>query len=517
MGRPSVTRALVVEGFLSRLSFGLLTFALPLYGRQLGLSIVEIGLLSSLAQTVSLILKPVMGGLADRWGLRRSLVGALVIRSLLCLAYALTTVPWQLFSVRGAHGVSDSLRDPAVHALIAENGGKRSIASAFAWYQTAKTAAGSVGKSVAGVLLAMAGGFGLTFGVAFALSLLPVVAVLCLVPRDASSTRADSMPLARPVPVKASPPATLPRGSRGAAASTPGVLSFAGLGFLVAGTSSMLTSLFPIIATEYAGLSTAQAGLLYLVTPALALTGPIWGWVADRVSRPAVLSFRSVANVLSAFVYLVSPTLAGVWVGKSLDDLGKAAFRPAWGSLMAEVSGRDRRHRARVMGFLTSGEDAGDIVAPVLAGLLWSVWGVPALLMGRMLVAGVTEVYAIGLERRQRKVACATGRRSRVVTEIREGLGGRWLVRSGKSGHVWDLDAGTYMRMPSSASQSFQYDGVPHRITMVESWPRLGQRSFVWFEDPDDPARREHYRVSSPIQSIEGLPADSDPSPARPA
>ena len=171
----------------------------------------------------------------------------------------------------------------------------------------------------------------------------------------------------------------------------------------------MLTSLFPIIATEYAGLSTAEAGLLYLVTPALALTGPIWGWVADRLSRSAVLSFRSIANVLSALVYLVSPTLAGVWVGKSMDDLGKAAFRPAWGSLMAEVSGRDRKNRARVMGYLTSGEDAGDIVAPVLAGLLWSVWGVPALLVGRMLVAGVTEVYAIGLERRQRQVSPRTG------------------------------------------------------------------------------------------------------------
>jgi MFS family permease len=168
------------------------------------------------------------------------------------------------------------------------------------------------------------------------------------------------------------------------------------------------------------------------VTPALALTGPLWGWVADRLSRSAVLSFRSVANVLSALAYLVSPTLAGVWVGKGLDDLGKAAFRPAWGSLMAEVSGRDRRHRARVMGFLTAGEDAGDIVAPVLAGLLWSVWGIPALLVGRMLVACVTEVYAIGLERRQRNAARATARRSTVSTEIREGSGGRRLVRSDK-------------------------------------------------------------------------------------
>jgi MFS family permease len=396
--RPRAAGALILEGFLSRLSFGLLTFALPLYGRRLGLSIAEIGLLSSFAGIVSLLLKPFLGGLGDRWGLRRSLVIALGIRSALCLAYAVTTVPWQLFTVRGAHGVSDSLRDPAVHALIAENGGKRSMAATFAWYQTAKTAAGSVGKSVAGVLLATAGGFTLTFSTAFALSLLPTVLVLWLVPAAV-----------RPLSPGAAGAERAARDSDPAAPVEPAgqlsVLAFAGLGLLVAGTSAMLTSLFPIIATEYAGLTTAQAGLLYLVTPALAFTGPLWGWLSDRVSRALVLSFRSVANILSALTYLVFPTLAGVWVGKSLDDLGKAAFRPAWGSLMADVSGRDRAHRSRIMGYLTAGEDAGDISGPVLAGLLWSVWGVPALLLGRVAVACLTEVYAIGLERRQRRLA----------------------------------------------------------------------------------------------------------------
>jgi hypothetical protein len=126
-----------------------------------------------------------------------------------------------------------------------------------------------------------------------------------------------------------------------------------------------------------------------------------------------------------------------------------------------------------------------------------------------MLVAAVTEVYAIALERRQRNVTRALDRVTQVVTEIREGLGGRWLVRSRKSRHVWDLDAGTYMRVPGSASRSFRSDGVARRITMVECWPRVGQRSFVWFDDPDDPAGREHYRVSAPIESIERLPARS--------
>jgi predicted MFS family arabinose efflux permease len=275
------------------------------------------------------------------------------------------------------------------------------MASTFAWYQTAKTTAGSVGKSVAGLLLATAGGFGLTFGTAFMLSVLPVVAVLLLVPKDARRGPSDEVAQ----PAEESRRARSTRGPKaageGATKGRPGLASYAGLGFLVSGTSSMLTTLFPIIATEYAGLSTAEAGLIYLVTPALAFTGPIWGWIADRFSRSLVLSFRSMANIGSAAAYLVSPSVAGIWVGKSLDDLGKAAFRPAWGSLMAEVSERDPRRRARVMGYLTAGEDAGDLCAPVLAGLIWTAWGVPVLLGARIVAACVTEVYAVRLDRRQ--------------------------------------------------------------------------------------------------------------------
>ena len=387
MRRPGPLAALVCEGFTSRLAFGLLSFALPLYGRSLGLSVAAIAVLVSLQPVVAIVLKPVLGRSADRMGLRRGLLVGLVLRSVISLGYMLATVPWQLYAVRGVHGASDAVRDPAVNALIAENGGEKAVASAFAWYQTAKTTAGAAGTSIAGVLLTWGGGgFDLTFAAAFALSLLPALPVLLLVPRDS----------AQPHPIRA---AETPAAPADAAPSTgrPPVVRYAGLGFLVSGTSSMLTSLFPILATEYAHLTPAQAGALYLVTPALAFTGPIWGRLADRVSRSLVLAVRSVANAGSALVYLLAPNLVGLWLGKSIDDLGKAAFRPAWGSLMADVASQDRRTRARTMAYLTAAEDAGGVVAPVLAGLLWTGFGVPAALLGRVGLALIAEAYAIRL------------------------------------------------------------------------------------------------------------------------
>jgi MFS family permease len=384
---PRITRAnpalvaIVAEGFLSRLSFGLISFALPLYAYQeFGLSLTAIGVLLSLNLVVAIALKPFMGSLADRIGMKPSLTGAIAIRSFVSLLLALAAAPWQLFAIRGVHGVSISLRDPAAGVLLAEAGGKKAVASAFAWYQTAKSVAGNVGKASAGIFLTLtASNFSLLFLIAFALSALPILVVARF--------------------VRGLPAEEEPEPQEEETAPAPAVLPFAGLGFMISGTAYMLANLFPIFAVEYAGLTEAQTGAIYLVSIAAMLFTPVFGWLSDNVSRRLVLSLRGAANVLSSVIYLVAPNFAGMATGRAVDDLGKAAFRPAWGALMAHVAGLDRRRRARTMGSLSAGEDAGEVAGPVLAGFLWSTWGVPALLGVRIALAAVTEIYALALTR----------------------------------------------------------------------------------------------------------------------
>jgi MFS family permease len=389
--------ALVAEGFLSRLAFGMVGVTLPLYASALGLSLTQLAALTTVSSVVALVLKPGMGRLADRYGLKRNLTIAIAVRSVLCLAYAVTAAPWQLYGVRAGSGLADSMRDPAVDALIAEHGGKKAVASTFAWYQTAKTAAGSVARGAAlFVLYATGNRFGLVFAIAFTLSVLPLVVVALFV-REPDRRTQDSVVRPAPAPAAAAPAATAPAAATSRSdvrSAKPKVLRFAGLGFLVGGSAAMLGNLFPVIATEYAGLSTAQLGTLYLVTPLLAATGPVFGWLADHVDSRLVLSVRSVANVASSLLYLV-PGFNTFFAGKALDDLGKAAFSPAWGSVMAHVSKADRANRARIMSKISVGEDAADIAAPLMAALLADVWGIAALLLARGAVAVVAEVYAV--------------------------------------------------------------------------------------------------------------------------
>jgi MFS family permease len=377
--------AMVAEGFLSRLSFGIVSFALPLYALELGLGLTGIGVLLSLNLMVAIVLKPAAGWVADRAGLKLSLTAAIAFRSAVTVLLAVAAVPWQLFAARSLHGVSIAMRDPAVNALIAEGASKERIASAFAWYQTAKSVAGSLGKVLAGLAIAVtASSWSLVFGLAFLLSALPAYVVVRYVRepnrglvRAGQDERVEQEP---------------PRRRRG-------VMRFAGVGFAISGTGHMLSTMFPVLAVEYAGLSAAQAGLLYSVSAVVALSGPAFGWLSDNVSRRLVLQLRGAANVLSSALYLVAPGLAGFAVGKAVDDAGKAAFRPAWGALMAHVSSFDRRRRAQLMGYMSAGEDAGEMAGPVLAGLLWGVFGAPALLVARMGLALGAEAYTWAMTR----------------------------------------------------------------------------------------------------------------------
>lgn len=396
--------ALVAEGSFSRLSFGIISFVLPLYAYRLGLGIGAIGALLGFNLVVAMLLKVPMGRLADRYGYRGVLVAAIVLRSVVSLLLVFAVAPWQLFAIRGVHGVSIALRDPASAALVAEHGGTERVASSFAWYQTGKSVAGSLGKGAGGVLLGVSGSdAGVAFLVAFALSVLPLWVVV-------RHLRGAAGPADRtPAPTRAAAPGRVPLNASAAVTSrepteAPSLraptLAAATFGLLVTGTAYMMANLVPVLAVQHAGLSESQTGLIFWLAAGVTLTGPAFGWLADHVSHRLVLNVRGAANVVSSALYWVAPGFAGFAGAKLTDDLGKAAFKPAWGALMARVAALDPRRRARAMSIVSLGEDAGEVIGPVVAGLLWSTWGIGALFGVRIALAVGTEVYALGLERR---------------------------------------------------------------------------------------------------------------------
>jgi hypothetical protein len=82
---------------------------------------------------------------------------------------------------------------------------------------------------------------------------------------------------------------------------------------------------------------------------------------------------------------------------------------------------------------------------------------------------------------------------------------GRWLVETFGSAHEFDLNNWLYLRRPGPGRRQFPHDAQAVLLTKVERWPVVGQEFIIWFDDPDQPERLVHWRVSSTVRRISRL------------
>lgn len=148
-----VVLALMAEAFLSRVSGGLVKTAVPLYALLVfGLDITAIMGLVLIQNVVPLLLRPVFGTLADKYGKKRVFMISLGIRSAVGILYAVATLPL-LFLISLIRGLADSAKGPSASAMIADNTDEKNIAKAYSLYTTTKSTSGGIGEAVAAFLL----------------------------------------------------------------------------------------------------------------------------------------------------------------------------------------------------------------------------------------------------------------------------------------------------------------------------------------------------------------------------
>lgn len=378
--------SLYLEGFLSRLGFGVITFTLPFFALSLGMSFTEIGALAALRLVAALALKPLMGSAADRFGKRKIYLFAIATRVLVGVMFVFATAPWMLFAIRFLHGISSAARDPVSAYLITEHGAQHKMASAFAWYGSARELGAVLGYVIAGLILTYSvDNFAAAFLFAVVTSLMSWLLVFSLV--DESSAATKDKPTSNNVR---------------AYSLHANWLEIALLGSMMALTGSMVTSLFPLIATEYAQLSKAETSMLFALSSiAIMVLGPVFGWLSDYVSRHLVLALRSMSNAVSSLLYMIWPSFMGLGLARISDEAGKAAFRPAWGALMAEYSRRGSEARkGQRIAYLDTAQSTGEALGPILAGAIWDYLGIVWLFIIRIILSMLSEIYYLALLRR---------------------------------------------------------------------------------------------------------------------
>lgn len=108
----------------------------PLLEKDLKLSSVELGLLSTVFLWVYGVTSPIAGFLADRFGRRRIILASLLIWSVVTWVTGLARNSTELLWARGVMGLSESCYIPAALALIASHHGERTRSLATGLHQS---------------------------------------------------------------------------------------------------------------------------------------------------------------------------------------------------------------------------------------------------------------------------------------------------------------------------------------------------------------------------------------------
>lgn len=158
-----IVLALMAEAFLSRLSSGMIKTAVPLYALLVfGMKITSVMGLVLVQNVVPLLLRPVFGTLADKYGKKKIFLISLTIRTVVSVLYAVATLPL-LFIISAIRGIADSAKGPSASAMIADHTDEKNIAQAYSWYTTTKSTSGGIGEALAAftlvILLTIFAGF----------------------------------------------------------------------------------------------------------------------------------------------------------------------------------------------------------------------------------------------------------------------------------------------------------------------------------------------------------------------
>ena len=127
-GSPDVPDASRTLGILRRaifyvsLPFGILTFLLPLRGKQIGADAVQIGLFFSVFFIMLVILRPLVGVGLDRFGRRPFFLSGVLGYALTMIAFAFAGQIWVILLARILQGIASSLLWLSAQSITAELG-----------------------------------------------------------------------------------------------------------------------------------------------------------------------------------------------------------------------------------------------------------------------------------------------------------------------------------------------------------------------------------------------------------
>ncbi|MEU1202389.1 MFS transporter [Streptomyces sp. NPDC005813] len=317
-------------------------------------SLLVLGGLLALYDGAEVLLKPVFGTLADRFGARPVLLGGLVAFAGASALYVVADSPGRLWAARLGQGAAASAFSPSASALVARLNPAAEHGRAFGGYGFYKSIGYTLGPLLGGVLV-RAGGLRLLFAVLTVLGAAVAVWATVAVPvvPPLPKARQTVLDLARRL---AEPTFVAPTAALAAATAA---LS-AGVGFLP-------------VSGRTAGLGTVDTGAaVSLLAACSAVAQPRVGRALDdgRLGTHSGLTAGLLVTA-AGLACAMLPGPAGLLLGAALIGIGTGLITPLGFAALASSTPQERL--GQTMGSAELGRELGDAGGPLLVAAVASL------------------------------------------------------------------------------------------------------------------------------------------------
>ena len=356
------------------------------YALLLGASVAMAGFLSSLTATTALVMRPLVGWITDRFGMKALLVVSAALFASASFGCAFARSVALVGVLRVLQGIAFALRSTSVIALVSMVVSKENIGKAVGWTGIGQSVACALGPMI-GAAIISSWGYLASFSAAGVLFVCGLALVLSF--KSPQKKHAD--------------------GRKGSAASRKGIhvrdflyvpnIPLAAISGLLIVPHGIAVTLILVVGQSRGIEGTAIYFAVYSLVALVAK--PLSGRITDRggigvVLVPALIIEFCATAAMAMMSHLLTVIVAGACMG-----LGQAS---AYSAVQAEcVRGVDERHLGRATNTFYFGTDIGMGLGPMAASIVMQAFGSRAMfIFSGVLVIIALVVYFLHSRNRKR-------------------------------------------------------------------------------------------------------------------
>jgi MFS transporter, DHA1 family, multidrug resistance protein len=368
---------------LVSLPFGILNFLLPIYGKQVGASAVEIGLLFSVFSLMTVLLRPLVGTGLDRYGRRWFFIAGLAAYGLAMIGFAFSAAIVGLVIARILQGMASAMLWLAVNAIVADLASSDKRGSAFGNISQSSNQGGIIGTFI---------GFAVLFSLGIEPGWKPLFLFFAAASAFAALTAWRGMPETR-VTLLAKEKTSLGDGLR-AIRHSPSLLALMLVSLITSASGSMLSPIFMVFLQEKFHSDISTLAFAFLPSALVwALLPTRLGRLSDRFGRKPLIVLAIFVAALDSFLVPQFASLIALAFLWAVEAVCFAASDPASQAMVTDLTPENQR--GRIFGIYAFTGGLGAVIGPLAGGWLYDNIGqtAPFLINAAVLVISAMAMW----------------------------------------------------------------------------------------------------------------------------